>query len=89
MNVEPEGYLTTAEAALFLRIAPKTLRNKVAAGFFIEGTHFFRRAGLGPRWKRSALIAWMEHETEPPACLIPMARSGRAHTFARAARERV
>jgi hypothetical protein len=51
------AYLTTAEASAFLRIAPKTLRNKVAAGIFLEGEHFYKKPGLGRRWKREALVA--------------------------------
>jgi hypothetical protein len=44
--------MTTAEAAAFLRVRPKTFRNKVAAGVFAEGIHFFRRAGLCLRRER-------------------------------------
>jgi Helix-turn-helix domain len=57
--VDPE-YLTTAEVAALLRVAPKTIRNKVAAGVFRQGEHFFRKPGLGPRWKREAIVHWLE-----------------------------
>lgn len=57
--LQPE-YLTTSEAAALLRVTPKTLRNKVAAGIFVEGQHYFRKPGLGPRWKQAALILWLE-----------------------------
>jgi hypothetical protein len=53
-------YLTTAEAGMLLRLRSKTMRNKVAAGMFVEGIHFFRQPGMQLRWKRSALVAWLE-----------------------------
>jgi hypothetical protein len=53
-------YLTTLEAAELLRVKSKTLKNMKARGIFREGVHFFRRPGLGPRWKRDALIEWLE-----------------------------
>ena len=37
-----ERYLTTSEVADLLRVKPKTIRNKVASGIFIEGVHFFK-----------------------------------------------
>ena len=76
MNVEPEGYLTTVEAAAFLRVKPKTLRNKVAAGIFREGVHFFRKSGLGPRWKRGSLISWLEDREAEPVDMFPVAQPG-------------
>jgi len=57
-------YLTTFEAAELLRVKSKTLRNMKARGVFREGLHFFRRQGLGPRWKRGALIEWLEGNRE-------------------------
>jgi len=57
-----EEYPTTAEVAHRLRLSPKTLRNKVAAGIFREGEHFFRRPGLGPRWRWERVVAWLEDE---------------------------
>lgn len=53
-------YLTTFEAAELLRVKAKTLKNMKARGVFREGVHLFRRPGLGPRWKRVALIEWLE-----------------------------
>ena len=72
----PDEYLTTAEAAAFLRVKPKTLRNKVAAGIFREGEHFFRKPGLGPRWKRDALIRWLEGRESEPVEVFPLAQPG-------------
>jgi hypothetical protein len=73
-------YLTTAEAAALLRIAPKTLRNKIAIGVFLEGEHFYKKRALGRRWKREALVGWLE-EREPPEIVdhggIPLARGRR------------
>lgn len=72
-------YLTTGEATELLRLAPKTLRNKVASGVFVEGAHFFRKPGLGPRWKREALVRWLEdRELDQPDSMVedvPLANS--------------
>ena len=57
-------YLTTFEAAELLRVKSKTLKNMKARGVFREGLSFFRRPGLGPRWKRDALIEWLEGNRE-------------------------
>lgn len=69
-------YLTTAEAADFLRLKPKSLRNKVASGIFREGEHFFRKAGLGPRWKREALVSWLEEPEPDRVEAFPLAQPG-------------
>jgi len=53
------AYLTVREAAEILRIAPKTLRAKMASGVFDEGIHFIRRRGLGPRFIRRMLEDWL------------------------------
>lgn len=68
-------YLTTFEAAELLRVKSKTLKNMKARGVFREGVHFFRRPGLGPRWKRDALIEWLEGNRE---CIeaVPLAEPG-------------
>jgi hypothetical protein len=69
-------YLTTAEAAALLRLKPKTLRNKVAAGVFREGVHFFRKCGLGPRWKKESLVEWLEGPDTSGAEAFPLAQPG-------------
>lgn len=83
---EPPKYLITLEAAELLRVAPKTLRNKVARGIFRAGEHFFRRPGLGPRWKREALVGWLEHrelEVEGATAVeVPLAESKRLARWA-------
>jgi hypothetical protein len=68
-------YLTTFEAADLLRVKPKTLKNMKARGVFREGVHFFRRPGLGPRWKRDALIEWLEGHREGIEA-FPLAEAG-------------
>lgn len=79
MNLAGE-YLTTAEVAELLRIKPKTVRNKVAAGVFRHGEHFFKKPGLGPRWKREAVVRWLEHselEKRSPAEVVPLSSPSR------------
>jgi excisionase family DNA binding protein len=53
-------YLTIAEAAELVRVSPKRLRNLMANGTLREGTHYTRPAGLRPRFRREALLAWLE-----------------------------
>ena len=69
-------YLTTAEAAELLRMSNGTLRNKMSAGVFRQGEHYFRRAGSRPLFKRAALEAWIEGEDvqAPKVTPIRMAR---------------
>ena len=74
-----EEYLTIAELSVRLKIKPKTVKNKTAAGIFRRGVHYFSPAGLGPRFKWSAVVAWLE-QTENPTGendhdSIPMPRS--------------
>lgn len=89
LSMKDLPYLRTDEAAELLRVAPKTLRNKVAAGFFREGEHFFRRRGLGIRWNRDALLGWMAGGALDPADAIPMARANRPRAVASASAEGV
>ena len=73
-----EEYLTIAEVADRLKLKPKTVKNKMAAGIFRKGVHYFSPPGLGPRFKWSAVVAWLEQsqepETENDGDSIPMAR---------------
>jgi len=76
-----EEYLRIAEVAARLKVSPKTVKNKMAAGIFRKGVHFFSPAGLGPRFKWSAVVAWLEQSQEPGSesggDSIPMPRSYR------------
>ena len=85
-------YLTIREVAERLKIKPKTVANKMAAGVFKKGVHYFSPAGLTPRFKWSAVVEWLEqsqegkaeHDDDPP---IPMPRSYRSRaSFARKGR---
>ena len=72
-----EEYLTIAEVAARLKIKPKTVKNKMASGTFRRGVHFFSQPGLGPRFKWSAVVAWLETEaptTPQSSDRIPMAQ---------------
>ena len=76
-----EEYLTISEVASRLKLKPKSVKNKMAAGIFRKGVHYFSPPGLGPRFKWGAVIAWLEHSQEPEAesdgDSIPMPRSYR------------
>jgi len=75
-----EEYLTITELAVRLKIKPKTIKNKMASGIFRKGIHYFSPKGLGPRFKWSAVVAWLEQSQEPETATesnddsIPMAR---------------
>jgi hypothetical protein len=76
-----EECLTIEELSARLKIKPKTVKNKMASGIFRKGTHFFSPPGLGPRFKWSAVVAWLEQIQEPATesddDSIPMARGYR------------
>jgi len=55
-----EEYLTISEVAARLKLKPKTIKNKMAAGIFQRGIHYFSRPGISPRFKWSAVVAWLE-----------------------------
>jgi len=71
-----EEYRTVSEVAEQLRVSPKRLRNMMAAGIFVEGEHFFRPRGLGPRFLWSRVRAWPQGQ-DVQARGIPMARDRR------------
>jgi hypothetical protein len=74
----PSEYMTTREAGELLRLSPKSLRNKIAAGIFREGVHFHTRRGIGLRWIQSALISWLEgtDQNESSEDRLPLAQPG-------------
>ena len=76
-----EEYLRIGEVADRLKVKPKTVKNKMASGIFRKGVHYFSPQGLGPRFKWSAVVAWLEQSREPEAesdgDSIPMPRSYR------------
>jgi hypothetical protein len=81
-------YLNIAETADLARISPKRLRNLMANGTLREGIHYTRPRGLAPRFKRDALLAWLEG-TEATDAAIPMASSRQAKRFAMSGMGRV
>jgi excisionase family DNA binding protein len=54
------AYLTVAEAAELARVSPKRLRALMSDGTLQEGVHYTRPRGLRPRFKRDALLAWLD-----------------------------
>ena len=73
-----EEYLTIGELSGRLKLKPKTIKNKMASGIFKKGVHYFSPKGLRPRFKWSAVVAWLEEKEEPTTQedngSIPMAR---------------
>lgn len=70
-----EEYLTVAEVAGILRVSPKRIRNMMSSGAFRRGEHFFRRRGIGPRFLRSRVDAWLRAGVSASVDSIPMARN--------------
>jgi hypothetical protein len=62
IHPHPEEYLTIGETAARLKLSPKTVKNKMAAGIFKKGVHYFSPIGMGPRFKWSALVSWLEQD---------------------------
>jgi len=73
-----EEYLTISELSTRLKLKPKTIKNKMVNGTFIKGVHYFSPPGMGPRFKWSAIVSWLEQtEHRHPSNgedRIPMAR---------------
>lgn len=67
-------YLTIAEAAEILRIDKRTLANKISAGVFKEGVHYFRPPGMHVRFKAAALEAWIEGRDDTARSVSPRIR---------------
>jgi len=72
-------YLSIKEAAEELGWKPKTIRNKMRAGIFRQGVHYFRRQGIRPRFVRGSLEAWLEESENPTRQLdeVPHEKRGR------------
>ena len=76
-----EEYLTIGEVAARLKVKPKTVKNKMASGILRRGVHYFSPRGIGPRFKWSVVVAWLEETQKPEAedddGSIPMPRNYR------------
>jgi len=80
-------YLNTTEAAELVRVSPKRLRNLMTDGTLREGLHYTRPAHLGPRFKRAALLAWLDPYHPEAEDEIPLVSSRKR--VARLARDSV
>ena len=69
-----DEYLTIEELSARLKIKPKTVKNKMASGIFQKGIHYFSPKGLRPRFKWSAIVAWIEGNENQQQSGIPMRR---------------
>jgi excisionase family DNA binding protein len=58
----PPAYLSTAEAAAYLRWSKRTIREKVRTGVFRRGQHYFQPPGCQMRWTTEAIVRWLESE---------------------------
>ncbi len=76
-RVSTERFLTIREAADLVRVSPKRLRNLMASRVLVEGVHFNRPPGLGPRFKLRALVEWLDPPAGATDDAIPMARGHR------------
>lgn len=70
--MDAEVWLTVEEAAAYLKLKKKTLRNKMTRKILRKGVHYFRPPGMGTRFKQSALRDWMEgKDLAPPELAMP------------------
>lgn len=69
-----EEYLTIEELSARLKLKPKSIKNKMASGIFRKGVHYFSPTGLGPRFKWSSVVAWIEGHENQQESGIPMRR---------------
>jgi hypothetical protein len=77
-----QEYLTIDEVAARLKCSRRTIANRVSAGIYQEGVHFFRPEGMtksgkpwhcDPLFKWSSIVAWVEGEDRAAgADIIPM-----------------
>ena len=67
----PEEYLTVAEVAARFKLTPKSVRNKMRDGTWREGEHWFSPRGIGPRFKRSVLVSWIDADPHPNVWALP------------------
>jgi hypothetical protein len=67
-----EEYLTIAETAARLKLKPKTIKNKMASGILQRGVHYFSPPGISPRFKWSAVVAWLEQDERDAVRVRPI-----------------
>ena len=85
LSSRAEEYLTVAELAGRLKLSPKTVRNRMHDGTWQRGVHWFSRRGIAPRFRWSAVEAWLlapeELEADQDGAAfasdLPPARRGR------------
>jgi excisionase family DNA binding protein len=65
-------YLTINEVAKRLSMHKQTVKNKMAAGILRKGIHYFSPQGMGPRFKWTAVQAWLEGNQVQKPEAIPM-----------------
>jgi hypothetical protein len=67
-NATPEPplphWIRSQEAAALLVVSRRRLRELMRAGVLIEGLHFTRPAGLGPRFRREMLERYLAGEDD-------------------------
>ena len=73
-----EEYLKISEVAALCKVTPDTIKDRMKRGVYKLGKHYFRPNGARPRFKKSAVIAWMEGDEIKPQVQesrpIPMKR---------------
>jgi len=70
-------YMRVKEVARLARVSPKRIRNLMSSGVLRENKHFIRPRGLGPRFRRQAVLDWLQNRDLASIDSIPMARGDR------------
>ncbi len=73
-------YLTLAETADLVRLSSKRIRNLMASGILVEGFHYTRPRGVRPRFKRDAVMAWIEGRENNVSATPPPVRKQRSRS---------
>lgn len=86
-RVSQDGeYLTIDDVAARLKCGRKTILNRMSAGIYREGVHYFRPQGTDkagrrrhcdPLFKWSAIVAWVEGNSKEdhPGMVFPVPRA--------------
>ena len=59
-------FVTVRELAEALSLKPKTVRNRMHDGTWRRGEHWFHPPGIAPRFRWSAIRAWLESDRPGP-----------------------
>jgi excisionase family DNA binding protein len=69
-----EQLLTVDEVAAWLKVERRTILSRIKKRIYLKGVHYYCPRGSRPRFRVSALMAWLEERDVQTSNAIPMAR---------------